>query len=128
MAKGRSKQQQGKYASYKTSMVWAKNRKAKLERHLKAQPNDEQAVAATKNISYRRKTPKTKVWSSTMRQTAILFSLIEGRVNMGIFNANDQVRQAAKMSHKAKAKPYAGVKSMFSLATRAHDKNGVAVW
>lgn len=128
MAKGRSKQQQGKYASYKTSQVWAKNRRAKLDKHLKAHPTDEKAVAATKNITYRRKTPKTKVWSATMRATAVLFKMFEGRVNHNIFNANDALRNAAKMSHKGKIKPFTGVKSMFSLAARAHDKNGVAVW
>ena len=128
MAKGRSKQQQGKYASYKTSMTWAKNRATKLARHIKAHPGDAQAVTASKNISYRRKTPKTNVWSSTMRATARIFKLAEGRVNTNIFNANDQVRQAARMSHKGKVKAFAGVKSMFSLAARAHGANGVEVW
>ena len=125
MAKGRSKQQQGKYASYKTSMTWAKNRAAKLARHLKAHPSDAQAVAASKNISYRRKTPKTQVWSSTMRATARIFKLAEGRVPNNIFNANDQVRQAARMSCKNKAKAFGGVKSMFALGTRATMKVGV---
>ena len=128
MAKGRSKQQQGKYASYKTSQTWAKNRRAKLDKHLKAHPNDTQAVTATKNITYSRKTPKTTVWSATILTTAQLIKIFEGRVNYNIFNANDIVRNTARMSHKGKTKPFAGVKQMFSLATRAHDKNGVAVW
>lgn len=123
-----SKMQQGHYSNYKAKQQWRTNREAKLEKHLKAHPTDEKALLASKNVSYRRKTPKTKVWSSTMRKTAILFKLFEGRVNMNIFNANDIVRNAAKMSHKGKTKPFAGIKQMFSLAARAHDTNGVAVW
>ena len=128
MAKSRSKHQGTKYSAYKAAQVWSKNRRAKLEKHLKAHPTDEKAVAATKNISYRRKTPKGKVWSSTMRATAIIFKLAEGRVNPNIFNANDTIRNAAKMSHKGKVKALTGIKQMFSLATRAHDKNGVSIW
>ena len=36
MAKSRSKHQATKYATYKTNQTWAKNRRKKLEKHLKA--------------------------------------------------------------------------------------------
>ena len=128
MAKGRSKQQKGRYGAYKTAQTWATNRRARLEKTAKAQPNNEQVTAALKNISYRRHTPKTQVWSSTMRRTAQLFKWAEGHVNFNIFNANDPIRNAARMSHKQKGKFAGSIKTMFSLGARAHNKQGELIW
>lgn len=50
----------GGYATYKAKGQYEKNRKRRLERHLKAYPEDATAQAALKAISYRRYTPKTK--------------------------------------------------------------------
>jgi hypothetical protein len=127
MAKGRSKHQKGLYSNYKAGQIWASNRRKKLEKTAKAQPNNTQVTTALKNITYRRHTPKTQVWSSTMRRTAQLFKWAEGHVNFNIFNANDPVRNAARMSHKQKGKFAGSIKTMFSLGARAHNQ-GELIW
>jgi hypothetical protein len=128
MAKGRSKQQQGRYSSYKASQTWMSNRRKRLEKTAREQPNNEQVIKALKNITYRRKTPNSRVWSSTMRRTAVLFKMFEGSVNMAIFSANDIARTTAVMSHKQKGKYAGSIKTMFSIGARAHHKLGELIW
>jgi len=41
----------GSYAAYKASLKFNKNKKRKIERHLKLQPNDTQAQDAMKNVA-----------------------------------------------------------------------------
>lgn len=103
-----SKLQQGHYSSYKSSNRQAINRKAKLERALKAAPNNEQIVAALKNIGYRRGTPKSSQWSHTSKYHA----------------------QLAKSFTKGEPKvfPDFSAKDMDKLFTRAHDGQGALVW
>jgi hypothetical protein len=63
MAKGSSKQVQGKYAAYKTNQTCAANQKRRILRHLKAQPNDLQSKAALSNAGYKRKAAGDKGWT-----------------------------------------------------------------
>jgi hypothetical protein len=73
MAKARSKTQESRAAAYKTEKRWEKNRKRKLQRALKRDPNNaEQINAALGSIVYRRKTPLKPAWTSTSRRIAIL--------------------------------------------------------
>jgi len=59
-----SKSKQVYATLYKSSTRWATNRKIKLTRALKQQPNNEQIKDALANIKYRRHTPNGKtVWS-----------------------------------------------------------------
>jgi len=52
-------------ASYKLDNRYMKNKKTKLERHLKRHPEDAQAKKSLGKIpEYRRKKPFNKVWSS----------------------------------------------------------------
>lgn len=52
------------FKEYKTLGRYAKNKKAKIEKHLRAHPEDEQAQAALKNIKqYSRKKPHSRQWS-----------------------------------------------------------------
>ena len=53
---------------YKTNQTWAKNRRSKLEKVLKEQPNNLQVQQALKNISYRRRTPQSSHWTSSKIQ------------------------------------------------------------
>lgn len=72
-----SKSQQGNYTVYKNSETWKKNRKAKIERHLKKYPNDACAQAALKApMKYGRKKPKAfkKVWNKQSRWYAQILS------------------------------------------------------
>ena len=57
-AKKVSHKGKGSFATYKSLGKYEKNRKRRLERHLKAYPDDACAQAALKNITYRRYTPK----------------------------------------------------------------------
>ena len=50
------------------------NRKKRLERTVKAQPNNEQAkIALSEGRGHKRKTPKNPYWSHTMIKEAKLF-------------------------------------------------------
>lgn len=74
MAAGkRSKSAEAYSARYKTS-GFAANRKKKLNRLLKQQPNNEQIKLALLDIHYRRKTPNTKAWSASSKRATALVS------------------------------------------------------
>jgi len=70
MAKGKksSKSNQEHYKNYR----YESNRKERLEKLLKQQPNNEQLKAALSNIHYRRQKPKSKQWSPEKRELAQL--------------------------------------------------------
>lgn len=118
--KTRSKNQQTKYATYKTRMTWAENKRLKLERHLKQQPNDTVAQAALKaQPKYARRTPNTKT-STTARRTLQLFKLLEGKAPQTLVSSNPQVAAQARMAHKAPKLASLSAKGMFALGTRAN--------
>ncbi len=105
--KTRSAHQGGLYKQYQASGRMAANRKKKLERALKRNPENTQIEAALKTIGYRRKTPKTKVWSKQDKAWAML---------QKVFAKGTPVK--GKVSEK----------EMFRLRSRAHDGNGNPVW
>ena len=60
-----AKKNDKQYSMYKGEGRYSRNKKRKLERHLKKFPQDEVAMAALKNVaSYKRKAPKSEVWNS----------------------------------------------------------------
>lgn len=65
--KGEHRSDKEQYAAYKTQGRYLKNKKAKLERHIKNNPDDVQAQEALKNIKSDtiRKTPNTYKWRSS---------------------------------------------------------------
>lgn len=83
-----SKGQEGYYARYKASGIYAKNRKARLERALKKQPDNEQIKIALKDIHYRRKTPGADGWSASGIRMAKLFKEFCGRFDKAILSSN----------------------------------------
>lgn len=95
MAKARSKTAEAYFSNYKSSKKWESNRKRKLQRTLKAQPNNEQVKAALNNINYRRKTPNNSEWSASWIRVAKIFKLFEGRFDRNIMSANAEVARAA---------------------------------
>lgn len=107
MAKTRSKHQKELYASYKSSKRMESNRKRKLERALKKNPENEQIVQALKNIGYRRKTPTTSHWSHQKIAEVML---------------NKSFKKASTITIVPCAE-----KQMFKLKERAHS-GGVKVW
>lgn len=108
MAKGSTKGAQASYANYKSQNRFMVNRKRKLLKLQKAQPNNEQITEALKNIKYRRKTPGTSVWS----HTKIAFAEMKSQYN--------KKEKLPKMTPKEEHK-------MFTLGVRAHLK-GVSLW
>lgn len=92
-----SKSQEAYYARYK-STTFALNRKRKLERVVKEQPNNEQAKMALKDIHYRRKTPNTSMWSHSDIALAKIFKEFTGHFNPGIISSNAKVSVEAMQS------------------------------
>lgn len=125
-----SKSKQAYSALYKSSTRWATNRKIKLTRTLKHQPNNEQVKDALANIKYRRHTPNSKtVWSHGNIRLAKLFKEFTGRASADLFSSNPKV-QAAALSYRPdpdKLKVIEG-KVNFSLGARAHDSKGNLIW
>ena len=121
--KSKSSGAQAQSSNYKTSKRWETNRKRKLLRALKRNPgNAEQINAAMGNIRYRRKPPTNRFWSSTRRQQAELFKLVQGAVNMDMFSNNEKVSGPAIMLHgKHKLQKFQGFSenTMFSIGVRA---------
>lgn len=125
-----SKSKQAYSTLYKSSTRWATNRKIKLTRALKQQPNNEQIKDALANIKYRRHTPNGKtVWSHSNIRLAKLFKEFTGRASADLFSSNPKV-QAAALAYRSDANNLKVIegKVSFSLGARAHDSKGNLVW
>ena len=131
MAKTSSKGAEAYYARYKTEKRWETNRMKKLMRALKRNPeNAAQIELAMKGMVYRRKTPTTRVWSSSKRRTAQLFKQFSGKATVDLFSSNEKLSSAALMLHGNAPKVTFSTNwvVMGSLAARAHTKDGSPVW
>lgn len=121
------------HASYKTEMRWAKNRKIKLERALKKNPQNLEIAAAIKNVSYRRATPTTKEWSHSNKAFAQVVKNFCGKCDKNIFSGNkDLIAGAwaginAKMRSRINTNTHSRKEHIFSIKNRAHNK-GELVW
>lgn len=131
MAKTTSKSKQAYYSNYKSGSKWASNRKKKLERQLKLQPNNaEQIKTAIGNISYRRCTPQGKTsWSATNIRLAKLFKYFSGQAKPELFSSNPKVQAAALSAKsdkvqcsKAQMEALSSKKVSFSIEARMHAK------
>lgn len=111
---------------------YSANRKRRLERTVKAQPNNEQArIALGDNRPPKRKTPKAAYWSHTMIREAKLFKEFTGRVDLAIFSSTESVRSNARLHSGRKDWEQVKLpegKVSFTLGSRAHDKQGNLVW
>jgi len=102
---------------------WEVNRKRKLEKQLKLQPNNKQVELALQNIHRRRKTPNAREWSHSWRRIAQLFKLFRGRFDRDIMSSNPTVAAAAmqkpgKVSQPTKSMAISSDKNFFSIAAR----------
>ncbi len=95
MAKARSKTAEAYFSNYKSSKTWEKNRKRKLERTLKEQPNNKKVQEALSGMVYRRKTPNNREWSASWIRVAKIFKMFEGRFDRNIMSANPEVARTA---------------------------------
>lgn len=127
MAKSQSKSKQAYSSAYKSSSRWKANRKRKLERALKAQPNNEQIKRALLDISYRRRTPNNREWSHSNIRIAQLFKLFRGHASKELFSANPKTQAAALAEASRRQVVVPDGKVSFSLGARAHNC-GVLVW
>lgn len=71
------------------------NRKRRLQRTLKAQPNNLQVQNALLEVGRQRKAPITPQWSHTAIRLAKLFKEFTGRAPKELFSSNPKVVQAA---------------------------------
>jgi len=85
--KGEHRSRKEQYAAYKTQGRYLKNKKEKLERHIRKNPEDDQAKAALKNLKGDsiRKTPNSYMWrKSQMWYAEKLASLgMNGHIALG---------------------------------------------
>jgi hypothetical protein len=97
MAKqSRSKTAEAASSVYKTSRRWESNRKARLERALKEQPNNaEQIKRAIKAMVYRRRAPTNRVWPARWVKVAKLFKEFTGRFDPNIMSSNPETARNA---------------------------------
>lgn len=71
------------------------NRKRRLQRTLKAQPNNLQVQNALLEVGRQRKAPTTPQWSHTAIRLAKLFKEFTGRAPKELFSSNPKVVQSA---------------------------------
>jgi len=119
----RGKSAENQSATYKTQKRWESNRRKKLERQLKLQPNNEQVKKAMSNIYYRRKTPKVREWSASTIRMAKIVKLFTGRFDRDILSSNKDVaslaiQKSASRPEQQKTKTQTADKNFFSIAAR----------
>ena len=71
------------------------NRKLRLLRTLKAQPNNTQVQTALLDTGTKRKAPITPQWSHSDIRLAKLFKAFSGRAPKELFSSNPKIQQAA---------------------------------
>ena len=121
MAIKTSKSQTNYYALYKTSRKWESNRKRRLEKTLREQPNNKQVKQALQTLVYRRKTPSTRPWSASWVRAAKIIKQFEGRFDPQIMSSNPDTARVAlqKNSQNTGFVALTGPKSFFSIEQRA---------
>lgn len=109
MAKSKSKSQSKKnqHTAYKAEGRWAKNKKRKIERHLKQFPNDEVAQRALGNIGStpKRKTPNNKMWLPSQRTLAQIYASmgINGHHALGNEKISNEIYKREGQENQKKA-------------------------
>lgn len=71
------------------------NRKRRLQKLLKQQPNNKQLQNAILELGSQRKKPVTQQWSHSDIRLAKLFKMFTGRAPKELFSTNPKVQQAA---------------------------------
>jgi hypothetical protein len=118
-----------KQADTKTNNSTEANRKRRLERTIKAQPNNEQAKMALKDSKSKRKAPNKREWSHSARRLAQIFKLFTGKAPKELFSTNRTIQEDAlrTISGPSTVNLVPG-KVDFSIRARAHDKQGNLAW
>ena len=96
------------------------NRKRKLQKLLKSQPNNKQIQNALLDTGTKRKAPITKQWSHSAIRLAKLFKEFCGYAPKELFSSNPKVQQAAlSLPSKQRSDKLPQGKVDFSIAARA---------
>lgn len=106
------------------------NRKRRLERTVKQQPNNQQLVRALGEVGRQRKTPTNPQWSHSAIRIAKLFKEFTGRASVDLFSSNPKI-QAQALQYFDPDREWTNLpqgKVSFSLAARAHNQYGQLVW
>jgi hypothetical protein len=124
--KSRSKSQEAYFSKYASTKKQASNRKQKLLRLQKEQPNNLQVIAALNDIHYRRGTPKTPYWSHQMIAQAKLFKEFLGKFDKLVFSTDQVISSAASKVRNAEMfkqfkQPSMPKYSIFSIRARLVD-------
>lgn len=115
-------------AEPKTHSNTEANRKRRLERTIKAQPNNKQAQLALGDSKSKRKASVNRQWSHSNRRIAQLFKLFTGRAPKELFSSNRTVQEEAIRTIASKSTGTVTGKVDFSIRARAHDNRGQLVW
>lgn len=110
MAAGKRSKSQEMYATRYKATIFAANRKRKLERVVKEQPNNEKAAMALKDIHYRRQTPNTTAWLASAKREAMLIAEFRKAANVSANTKQEDSRSTT-----------AAYKNMFSMQARLHN-------
>lgn len=122
----KSKSAEKQSSVYKANRRWETNRKRRLERALKTQPNNEQIKTALKQMVYRRKTPVNRIWSASWIQAAKVIKLFTGKFDPACMSSNQDAARAALSKPGPVALNYKldktlqSDKNFFSIATRVN--------
>lgn len=129
--KPKSKSRESYSALYKSSKRETTNRKKKLLKLAKLQPNNEQITKALLDLDKpHRVAPKVPHWSASMIATAKLVKEFAGKVHKDYFSPDEKKRAEARRvsflpEDTAKVKPVRGYQyGMFSIAKRIEAKGG----
>lgn len=97
----RSKTAEQNAVAYKTANRQASNRKRKLEKQLKLQPNNKNIPIALKSIVYRRKKPVNPIWSHSLIHIAKLFKEFGGKFDKSYLAEKPFIPESpkAKLGH-----------------------------
>lgn len=105
------------------------NRRRRLERTIKTQPNNEQAKRALGDSKNKRKAPVTPYWTHTMIREARLFKQFTGKMDINVFSSNETIRANARLHlHSGDQTKLPNIKVNFTLGARAHDSQGNLIW
>jgi hypothetical protein len=105
------------------------NRRRRLERTIKAQPNNEQAKRALGDSKNKRKAPTVPYWTHTMIREAKLFKQFTGKMDINVFSSNETIRANARLHlNSGNQTKLFNTKVNFTLGARAHDSQGNLIW
>lgn len=118
--KSSSKGRQAQYSNYKTQERWKTNRRRRLLKAQKQQPENEEIKHALLNLKYRRRKPGAMGWSHTNKHMAQLIKAVHGVCPVTVFSSNTKLadQTIATLAHKPSNIP-ARQKVSFKLGDRA---------